>query len=512
MDMATSHSRPKKVAHGPVLALWACLVAALLLAPSLARAGNILTEVEVGKSVIMTLKDPVDRVSLTDTAVADVVVISTSELQINGKKAGITSLIIWDKTGKKTFFDVNVLQGIPGIDQLKDRIMSAAPGDDVRVSQLKNTVIVSGSVSSYERFARIDNMLKSFGKSVTSKEVLTLQSGIVKEVEVSGGEGESTIKFLNLLEVINIPQVELNILVASVDRQATQDLGINWALITEDVALFSTVGSAFPIDQIRNLASGSHFSSGQNVGGANSSGTQQADNNIHITNNPNFGVIHGPSGTAFLIRALGRKGLAKILAEPKLIVKSGESGSFLAGGSIPIPVVQSLGVGSGNAITVQYQPFGVKLNFKPLVTEDGVVRLKLDPAEVSALDNANAVQISGFNIPALRIDTVSTSVDLKEGEAFVIAGLIDNEWSKTLQKFPILGDIPIIGAFFREQVMLKNERELVFFVTPKIIKPVLAQNLPAVPGVNEPTPEQNKDLDWIPGWPTKRSIEPEKLH
>jgi pilus assembly protein CpaC len=298
-----------------------------------------------------------------------------------------------------------------------------------------------------------------------------------------------------MIEVIDIPQVLLQITVASIDRTALKDLGINWSQISKGVAIFSTVGSALPIDTITNLMP--------------DAGTLSSEQTFQ--NNPNFSVLDSKNGTAYMIRALSNKGLAKVLAEPNLIVKSGEEGKFVAGGEFPVPIVSSATSGTNSAITVEYREFGVKLNFRPIVKETGIIQLKLDPAEVSALDFANAVTLSGFVIPALKKDTVNTSVDLREGESFVIAGLLRDDWSKNLSKFPLLGDIPILGAFFRQQHMEKTERELVFLVTPKLVKPMAVGSKTELPGVDEPSAAQSEEQKWIPLMPTDRTLDAEKV-
>jgi pilus assembly protein CpaC len=452
-----------------VFSLCLSLVAAFVLMSGAAAeaAKSIPTEVTMGKSVILTVPAGIERISVTDPGVADVVVITPTELQINGKAIGATSLIIWDKTKTKTFFDLMV---VGDNTQLMERIGEAAPGDEVQAKILKDSVVLSGSVSSEERAKKIAAILAGYKMPV-----------------------------VNLVEVANVPQVLLQITVASVDRNATRELGINWSYAANSaIGVFSGVGGltsgGAALSMLSNLvAAGSTTASSIGTGG------------------PQFGVLDGRNNTAYFIKALSGKGLAKILAEPNLIVKSGESGEFVAGGEFPVPIVTTAS-GTGVApVTVQYKEFGVKLFFKPVVKESGVIQLKLDPAEVSSLDFANAVILSGFRIPALKKDSVKTSVDLKDGESFVVAGLLRDDWSKNLDKIPLLGDIPILGAFFRDQRLQKTERELVFVVTPKLMKPMAPGQKAEIPGANEPTAKQEEDLRWIPMMPNYRSIDAEQL-
>jgi pilus assembly protein CpaC len=494
--MDTRISRALAAAKDRLYVYGLCLVLAASLAlsfPAQAGAANaVKTEVVVGKSAIMTLPAAVSRVSLADPAIADVLVLTPRELQINGKKIGSTSLIVWDKAGTKTFFDVDVI-----IDnsQLKDRLAEIAPGDDVQVKVVKDSVIVSGTVKSPDRLLRINAILDSYK-----------------------GDG---VKVVNLVEVGEMPQVLLQITVASMDRKAARDLGINWsyseAHLTVDSAVSSLTGG---------LTSISGLLAGSTTSGLTSDVTGAT-----------FSVVDWHNGTQYLLKALASKGLAKILAEPNLLVKSGATGHFVAGGEFPYPVIQSGSSGGVTPVTIHFKEFGVRMNFQPVVKESGLIQLNMgrppQPStvitgkdtftqfidngesgiEVSSLDYANSVTVPGsnFRVPALKKDAVSTNVDLKEGESFIIAGLINEEWSKNLNKLPLLGDIPILGAFFRDQSMSKTERELIFIITPKIMKPMPPGQRAELPGANEPTSRQIDDLRWVPLLPTYRSNDAEQL-
>jgi len=502
--MDTRNSRALAAAKERLYIFGLCLVLAASLALTAAApagaANTIKTDVVVGKSAIMTLPGAVSRVSLADPAIADVVVLSPRELQINGKKVGSTSLIVWDKAGTKTFFDVNVI-----IDnsQLKDRLAEVAPGDDVQVKVVKDSVVVSGTVTNPDRLLRINAILDSYK-----------------------GEG---IKVVNLVEVGEMPEVLLQITVASMDRKAARELGINWAYASEKaIGVFSGVGGA-TIGQAITEGGGLLTGDLQAVGGTSSTST--------ATGGPQFGVLDLRNNTAYFLKALAGKGLAKILAEPNLLVKSGSTGTFLAGGEFPYATINSVSGNTSGAttVTIQWKPFGIRMNFTPKVKESGLIELAMGRApqpntvisgkdmftqyidtgesgiEVSSLDFANAVTVAGTRLPALKKDAVSTNVELKEGETFIIAGLINEEWSKNLDKIPLLGDIPILGAFFRDQAMSKKERELIFIVTPKIMKPMAPGQRAEIPGANEPTARQLDDLRWIPLLPTYRSNDAEQL-
>jgi pilus assembly protein CpaC len=209
---------------------------------------------------------------------------------------------------------------------------------------------------------------------------------------------------------------------------------------------------------------------------------------------PQIGIAHFKSGLAAFIRALAEKGYAKILAEPNLTVRSGESGKFLVG--TEVPVQQVTGVGSSQTVSVIFKSVGIILNFKPEVLESGAIRLGIDPAEVSSI--ARYLTFGGIVAPEIDTRQVSTSVDLKEGESLVLAGLLSEEMKKNLQKIPILGDIPILGAFFRSSRDELAKKELAFFITPKLVRPIAPGVRPELPGDKPLTPNEERQFDWIP--------------
>ncbi len=493
MNTKTSSVNPAVRKAGLVLSLCLVLAAAMVMSSGTARAEKAIEyQVFLHKSAIITVATPIKRVSVTDPKIADVVAISPTEVQVNGIAIGSTTLIVWDKTGRRTFFDITVAVDTTGLEKEIDEL---APGDDVKFKMINpTTLVVSGAVKTDERKIKIENILLGFGTDITEKELFILQGGVTKEARPVPGAAKG-FQFVNLLEVTSPKEVLLQITVASVDRDAARNLGINWAYVGKLTQVFGSVAEGLPFASITNFVQGATAGS----------------NSLLFQNSPNFGIMDSPSGTMWMLKALASKGLAKILAEPNLIVKSGERGNFLAGGEFPIPVVQTSTQGTFAPVTIQFKKFGVQLDFVPTVQENGLIQLKLDPAEVSSLDFANAVTLSGFRIPALKTDTVHTSVDLRDGETFVIAGLIRDDWSKNMEKIPLLGDIPILGAFFREQQLSKTEQELVFLVTPKLMTPLAPGAKVELPGANEPTPEQENDLRWIPMMPTSRSMNPEKL-
>jgi pilus assembly protein CpaC len=440
-----------------------------------------------------------------------------TEIKIDGEYPGKATLIVWDKDEKKQFFDVNV---VADISDLEKRIADIAKDDapNIHITRLNNTIIVSGTVSLRERKARIEDLLKSIAYPVGSKEISYLQGGQTTETEKNFGDpNDKTLRYVSMIEVANSPQIDLQITVASIDRNAARELGINWAYVSRNLTIDTAISSVSPgLTTINNLVSGTHGGSLTTTG----------------ISGANLGVVHSPSGTQFLIKALASKGLARVLASPDLLVRDGDVGTFWAGGEIPVPVVQSgnIGGGQGNtvSISVEWKRFGVLMNMKPVVKEDGSIEIDMENnkdingrsvgngeeycgIEVSSLDFADAVKFQGFEIPALKVDRINTSVELKDGETFVVGGLMNEEWTKNLDKVPLLGDIPIIGAFFRDQSLTRNERELVFFITPKLVKAMPPGVKPAIPGADEPTKEQDNAFKFVPMLPNSISTDPLKL-
>jgi pilus assembly protein CpaC len=264
---------------------------------------------------------------------------------------------------------------------------------------------------------------------------------------------------------VGAQEVLLEVKFAEVDRTALGQLGFN---------LFSTGGG----DTIGTTTTG-QFGGFQTQSQSSSGGTGTAAklqfsdllNIFFFRPNQNFGVI---------IRALQQKNLLQILAEPNLIAVNGREASFLAGGEFPFPVVQPGGVGGQNAVTVQFKEFGVRLKFMPVITPAGLIHLHVAP-EVSTLDFANALTISGVTIPALSTRRAETELELQDGQSFVIAGLMDNRVTSLVNKVPGLGDIPILGNLFRTKSLQKSNSELVVLVTARRISPSQEGKLPTYP-------------------------------
>jgi len=366
----------------------------------------------VGKSVVLDLARPVTRIVVGAGGFAEAQAVSPTQILLNGKAPGETSLIIWDQTGGRQFFNVTVrpssFASNDVLDGLRRELRSELPGQNVRVSQDNGIIFLRGTVTNLNSSDRAYLIAQTAGKVVN-----------LLNVNVPAPE----------------PQILLKVKFASVDRNRLKELGIDIAVN----GLGNTIGS---------------ISTGQFAAG-------------------NISATYPGIGLGASIQALETKGLAEVLAEPNVLAKNGHQASFLAGGEYPYPVAQSSAGGGVSPITIQYKQFGVLLAFIPTITNRGTIRLQVAP-EVSALDYGNAVNIGGATVPALTIRRVKTEVELAEGQTFIIGGLLDNRETENFQKIPFIGDIPVLGKFFQSMQRTRTNTELIFTVTPELVNPLEA--------------------------------------
>ena len=384
----------------------------------------------VGKSVVLDLARPVTRivVGLGDYAMAQAV--SPTQILLSGKAPGETSLIIWDQSGGRQFFNVSVrpsnFASNDMLDGVRRELRAELPGQNVRVSQDNGVIFLRGTVTNLNSSERAERVASTAGKVV------------------------------NLLNV-NVPPAESQILLKvrfeSVDRTKEKQLGIN---------VFSTGFG----NTIFSASTNQYAPTIPTVGAAGGSAT------IGSVNPLNLFAFYPGINLGATMEALEQKGLSEVLAEPNVLAKNGHQASFLAGGEYPYPVAQTGATGGGSApITIQYKQYGVLLAFLPTITNRGTIRLQVAP-EVSALDFANSVNIGGASVPALTIRRVNTEVELADGQSFVIGGLLDNRETYNFEKIPFLGDIPILGKFFQTMQRTKSNSELIVIVTPEIVNPI----------------------------------------
>ena len=440
---------------GAILAIGQLLVATTPLAGQQVEPATVL-RVPVGNSSVVMHGSVLDRVSIGNPEIADAVVVSAQEVVVNGKAAGTTSLLLWDRAGGRAVYQVRVTADAP---MLEREFRTLFPGEDIRARAVGNTVILEGEVEDPLMAQRAVSVAQGLGQDVT------------------------------VLDHISVPrpnQVLVQVRFAEVSRNALQELGTN-LLVYDGESVKAILGSG-DVVRSRGTRQGAGGDGAVDGGGAP---TQIADNPLGFTDvvsdAVNFFIFHQPSGLGAFIRALQQRGLFRSLAEPSLLAASGDSATFLAGGEFPYPVLQ--GGTASNAVTIQFKEFGIRLNFKPQIMNSGMVRLEVKP-EVSQLDFANAVQISGFLIPSLLSRRAETTVELADGQTFAIAGLVDNSMAKAVTKVPILGDIPILGYLFKSEEFRQNRTELLVLVTPRMVEPM--DDAPPLP-TGEPETWQRND-------------------
>jgi len=364
------------------------------------------------------------------------VMVSPNQVLVNGKAFGQVNFIAWEKSDQKFIvFDVFVRANLSLIDS---QIRALFPRDDIRLSQANGSVVLSGTVSNPQAAQQADAVVQAAG-----------------------------FKTVNMLQspVTDATQVQLQVRVAEVSRSKLKEFGSTLASVNS--TSFLTQGG------------------GPGTLGTNGGGGDRSRNGDIMTefvgSAVNLFLFNSGLNTAAYIRALRTNGALRALAEPNLIAMNGQQASFLAGGEFPIPVIQ--GSSSNSAVTIQFKEYGVRLNFKPTIIDEDHIRLELEP-EVSTIDFANGVRFNGFIIPALRTRRARTGVELRDGQSFALAGLLDNNETKSLSKIPYIGDIPILGNLFKSTSFQKQETELMFIITADLVKPVNSDELPRLKGVD----------------------------
>ena len=391
----------------------------------------------VGRSLVITSPTKIKRVSLADPAIAEAVVISPYQVLLNGKAPGGVSLLLWDEADQSQAFEVSVDIDILGLTQ---KIHEVFPAEPVQVETSRDIVILSGRVSSAAVADKILEVVKGASPKVTS-----------------------------LMDVPVAPKGEilLEVIFADVDRTVEKQLGIN---------ILSLPGA-------KNIGtiSTQQFSPPQLVSPTTGTGTSGTGSAIGLSNLLNIFIFRPDIDFAATIQALENDNILQILAEPNLMTESGKEASFLAGGQFPFPVLQGTGSGGFAGITIQFKEFGVRLDFTPTLTPDGMIHLKVRP-EVSALDFSNALTLQGFLIPALTTDRAESEMELRDGQSFAIAGLLDNRVTDEFSKIPWIGDVPVLGNLFKSRSLTKSKNELLIVVTPRIVHPLdTAPPTPAMP-------------------------------
>jgi pilus assembly protein CpaC len=393
-----------------------------------------------GRSTVMSTDFDITRIAVTNPAVADAVVVQPREVLIDGKAAGTVSLIVWG-TARREQFDIVVE---PAVTNLEQQLQALFPAEDIRVNVTEDAIILSGQVSSNQVMLRAGEIAQA--SSAKAK--------VINMLQLPGG-AESQ-------------QVMLQVRFAEVNRRILKERGIS--LFTsgigfKDTWMRSTTGQ-FSAPDFDNLQSTKVDGDLASVSGE-----------LAFADFLNLFVLSAKYDIGAVVRVLNQTGAFQTLAEPNLIAYNGQQASFLAGGEFPVPVVQ----GATGTVTIQFKEFGVRLTFTPTIAGD-VIRLKVEP-EVSALDFANGLTLSGFRIPALTTRRAQTDVELRDGQSFAIAGLLNNLSQDDQAAIPILSQLPIIGYLFKSKAERAERTELMVLITPRLVRPLDPDEVPPLPTV-----------------------------
>src|SRR6266481_4022311 len=418
-------------------------------APQAEAQGAAPLRVLVGKSLLINTTERLKRISVTDDAIADALVVTPTQILVHGRAAGEVSLLIWDELERSRSFDLRVDVDVRAAAEEERRVF---PDEQISVSPSRSAIVLSGHVSTEDVSKRAGMIAEAYSKNVVN--VLTFGP-------------------------VGAQEVLLEVKFAEVDRSAVTQLGINiFAPGIGNTIALSQTGQFGSVNVTRTPASVTSTSSSTTVTPPTTTTTVNDFLNLFVARTDiNIGAV---------VRALQQKNLLQILAEPNLIAVNGKEASFLAGGEFPFPVAQPSGQGL-STVTIQFREFGVRLKFTPVIQPNGNIHLRVVP-EVSTLDFTNAVTVAGTTVPAISTRKADTEFELQDGQSFVIAGLIDNRVTDITSKVPWLGDIPVLGNFFKSKSAQKSNQELMVLCTARRITP----NAQAPAGPVNPEPMLDK--------------------
>jgi pilus assembly protein CpaC len=413
------------------------------------------------KSRVLSSSVPVERVSVGNPDIADLLILRDREIYVLGKDLGTTNVLLWDR-GDSLIGSVSV-EVTHDLESLKQKLFELLPGEDISVYAAQRSIVLSGSVSSpmvMDAALRVaEGYLAQVGTAVETQQFEQEQTGAD---EVAG-------EVINLMQVAGAQQVMLEVKVAEIARTELRKLDMQFNAL--DIGSGEWTGGAINGGGSVNTGSLPLIPPSSTLGGITAN---LNSNPLSITDTGFFAsYLSGNTMLNMTLDAARQNGLARILAEPTLTTLSGQEAQFLSGGEFPIPVPQ----GSSNGTTIQFKEFGVGLRFVPIVLGSGQISLALS-ISVSELTEASSVAVSTqdssatFLVPSLTKRSASATVELMDGQTMGIAGLISEDLRETVNKFPGLGSIPILGNLFRSQEFVKGESELVILVTPRLAQPI----------------------------------------
>jgi pilus assembly protein CpaC len=411
---------------------------------------NSVVTVPVNASTVVDHPAGIRRISMANGEIAEAVAVSSTEIVVNGKLPGDTSLILWDQKGARLLLDVHVTANTSKLDAVRAELLKEA-GSDVSINVQEGVVFLNGTTTDATAADRAFGIASTLGK-------------VVNLLRVSTPAADA--------------QILLKVRFADVDRSASTQLGAN----------------LFTMDGVKGIGSSTTGQFGSVPTFTQSPGTGLSWN---VTNLLNIFYYRPDINLGAILQDLATRNLLQILAEPNLLTTSGKAASFLAGGEFPFPTLQGGGSGVGQ-VTIQFKEFGIRLNFTPTITPRGTIRLTVNP-EVSSLDYANALTVSGFTIPGLSARKVQTEIELESGQSFVIAGLLNNQVTEQLSRMPGFADIPLLGKLFQSRTVNKSNSELLIMVTPELVRPLAA-------GVK--TPDISRPAPFLKDAPTSAPSQP----
>lgn len=386
----------------------------------------------VGRSIFIKSPSRLKRVYVSNPQVVDSFTSSSSAIVVTAKAPGVSSLILWDEAGESQTY---IVSSDVDVSSLETEIHEALPNDQIRVAAEQDRISLSGTVLS----------------DASSDEA----------VKLAGQYAKNVINSL-LVRAPHIRQVKLKVQMIEIDRSKLDQFGFNFFSAGKNTGVTST----------------GQFSSVSTTT-ATSSGAGASPVQLAVSSPLNFLFYNTSLNVGLTIQDLQNKQILQILAEPTITTLSGQKASFLSGGEFPFPVIQGSS-GGLTSVTVQFRPFGVKLDFTPVVNADGTILLKVAP-EVSALDYTNSVQIAGYTIPAISTRRAETEVELRNGQSFAISGLLDHRTTDILSKTPGIGDVPVLGQLFRSKNINHSVVELLVVITPTVVDPLTDTTNAALP-------------------------------
>jgi pilus assembly protein CpaC len=385
----------------------------------------------VGKSVVIDYPSDIRQISTSSPDIVDASPVTTREILLHGKGLGNATLVVWSKTGERTFYNVTVDLNL---DSLRKILKDSFPNEQIMPESSRDSLTLNGKVSSKEVADRAIALATTFAKTVVNN--MDLGTPPVEK------------------------QVLLRVRFAELDRTKAEDYGVNWFSQAGQTGFYTSTQQS----SINSTTQGS-------------TGGSAAQNVLSVASALNIFAFNPKLNLGAFLTALQNESILQILAEPNLVTTNGKEAYFLVGGEFPVPVLQ--GGGNAGSVTVQFKEFGIRLRFLPVITGNGTIKLHLIQ-EVSTIDTANGVTFNGFVIPAISTRRTESDVELGDGQSFAVSGLLDNRDSESFSKLPFLGDIPVLGALFKSKTTKKSRTDLVMLVTPQVTQPL---------GPNDPRPE-----------------------